>query len=100
MKIEESIHVKFQESNVFVKNVVEINFLGEDMEKVTLKDSPIQEDKPKLDEQDEVQEVEVALIQPLLKDWRYATSHFKKLIIVDLSKGVTTRSKLLSLIHI
>jgi len=30
------------------------------MEKITLGDSPIQEDKPNLDEQDEIQEVEVA----------------------------------------
>ena len=44
------MHVKFEESNAFVKNVIEIDFLGEDMEKVTLKDSPILEDKPKLDE--------------------------------------------------
>jgi len=32
--------------------------------------------------------------QPLLKDWRYATSHPKDLIIGDVSKGVTTRSQL------
>ena len=43
------MHVKFEESNAFVKNVVEINSLGEDMEKITLKDSPISEDKSKLD---------------------------------------------------
>ena len=41
---------------------------GEDMEKVSLKDSPIQEDKPKLDKQGEVQEVEVAPTLPLSKD--------------------------------
>ena len=33
--IEESMHVKFEESNVFVKNVVEIEPLGEDMEGLT-----------------------------------------------------------------
>ena len=43
------MHVKYEESNVFVKNVVEIDSLGEDIEKVTLKDLPIQENKPKLD---------------------------------------------------
>ena len=68
MTIEESIHVKFEESNIFVKNVVKIDFLVEDMEKVTLKDSSIQEDKPKLNKQGEVQAVEVAPTLPLLKD--------------------------------
>jgi len=43
LTIEESIHVKFEEFNAFVKNVVEIDSLGEDMEKITLKDSPIEE---------------------------------------------------------
>ena len=43
------MHVKFKKSNAFIKNVVEIDSLGEDVEKVTWKDSPIQEDKPKLD---------------------------------------------------
>ena len=37
-----------EESGAFVKNVVEIDSLGENMEKVTLKNSPTQEDKPKL----------------------------------------------------
>ena len=37
--IEESIHVKFEESNMFVENVVEIDSLNEDMEKISLKDS-------------------------------------------------------------
>jgi len=31
--------------------------------------------------------------QSLSKDWRYATNHPENLIIVDVSKGVTTRSK-------
>ena len=64
------------------------------MEKVTLKDSPTQEDKSKLDKQGEVQEVEVEPSQSLPKDWRYTTSHPKELIISDVSKGITTRSKL------
>jgi len=59
LTIEESIHVNFEESNAFVKNVVEIDFLGEDMEKISLKDSPMQDDKPKDDEYGEVQDVEV-----------------------------------------
>jgi len=79
------MHVKFEESNAFVKNVVEIDSLGEDKEKVTLKDSP---------GKGKVQDVEVAPIQPLPKDWRYATSHPKELIIGDVSKGITTHSKL------
>ena len=45
LTIEESIHVKFEESNAFVENVVEIDSLGGDMEKISLKDSPIQDDK-------------------------------------------------------
>ena len=36
----------------------------------------------------------MAPTQPHLKDWRYATSHPKKLIISDVSKGRTTRFKL------
>ena len=55
MTIEESIHDKFEESNAFLKNVVEIDSLDEDMERITLKDSPIEEEKPKINEQDEVQ---------------------------------------------
>ena len=45
LTIEESMQVKFEESNAFVKNVVEIDPLGKDMEKISLKDSPIQQDK-------------------------------------------------------
>ena len=48
------MHVKFEKSNAFVKNVVEIDSLGEDMERITLKDSPIKEDEPKIDVQSEV----------------------------------------------
>ena len=64
------------------------------MEKITLKDSPIEEEKLKFDIQGEVQEVEMEPMLPLPKDWRYATSHPKGLIIGDVSKGVSTRSKL------
>jgi len=42
--------------------------LGEDMEKISLKDSLLQEDKSKDDEHGEVQDVEVEPTQPLLKD--------------------------------
>ena len=65
LTIEEFIHVKFEESNAFVKNVVKIDSLREDIEKITLKDSPIEEEKPKIDIQDEVKEVEVEPTQPL-----------------------------------
>jgi len=41
LTIEESIHVKFEESNTLVKNVVNIDSLGKDMEKITLKESPL-----------------------------------------------------------
>ena len=37
LTIKESIHVKFEESNTFVRNVVEIDSLGEDMERITLR---------------------------------------------------------------
>jgi len=42
LTIEESMHVKFGESNSFVKNVVdcEIDFLDEEIEKNSMKDSP------------------------------------------------------------
>ena len=92
MTIKESIHVKFEESNMFVENVVEKDSLGEDMEKMTLKDTPIQDDKPKVDVQSE--EVEVEPPQPLPKDWRFTPHHPNDLIIGDVSKGVTTHSKL------
>ena len=57
-----------------------------------MKDSPIQEDKQ--EPIGEVQKDEVEQSQPLPKDWRYASNHPKDLIIGDVSKGVTTRSKL------
>ena len=44
MTIEESIHIKFEESNALVKNIIKINFLCEDIEKISLKDSPMQEE--------------------------------------------------------
>jgi len=49
LTIEEFIHVKFEESNAFVKNVIDIDSLGKDMEKITLKDSSIEEEKLKID---------------------------------------------------
>ena len=51
-----------------MKNVVEIDSLGEDMKKITLKNSLIEEEKLKTDIQGEVQEVEVEPSQPLPKD--------------------------------
>ena len=44
MTIEESM---LKKSNSLVKNVVEIDSLGEDIEKISLKDSPAQEDEDK-----------------------------------------------------
>ena len=37
-----------------MKNIVEIDSLGEDMKKITLKVSPIKKEKSKIDEQGEV----------------------------------------------
>jgi len=73
------------ESNAFIKNVAEIIFLGENMEKKSFKASSMQEDKSKDDEHGKVQDIEV---EP--------TSHFQRIgvIIGDVSKRVTTRSKL------
>ena len=48
-----------------MKNVVEIDSLGEDIEKITLKDSAIEEEKSKIDIEGEVQEVKVEPTQPL-----------------------------------
>ena len=62
------------------------------MEKIFLKDSPIHEDKQ--EPNGEVQKDEVEPSQPLPKYWRYATNHPKNLIVGDVSKGVTTCSKL------
>ena len=61
-----------------------------------MKDSPVQdeEEKPKNDTNGEVQDVEAKPTQPLPKNWRYATSHHKDLIIGDVSKRVTIRPKL------
>ena len=82
------MHVKFEESNVLVKNVVEIDSLDENMEKISLKNSPLQEDiNPKDDEHGEAQNIEVKLTRPLPKNWRYATNHPKDLILGDVSKG-------------
>ena len=95
MSIEESMHVKFEKSNSFVKNIIENNSLREDMEKISLKGSLIQEDdKLKGDEHGKVQDIEVKPSQSILKDWRYAINNHKDLIIGDVSKGVTTYSKL------
>jgi len=59
LTVEGSMHVKFEESNTLVKNIVEIDFLVEDMKKITLKDSLSQEnDKPKDDEHGEAQDLE------------------------------------------
>ena len=79
---------------MFLENVVEIDSLNEDMEKISLKDSPTLQDMPKGVEEIEVQEVEVETTQPLPKDWRFNPHHPKDLIIGEVSKGVTTRSKL------
>ena len=40
-----------------VTNIIEIDSLGEDMERITLKDSPTHEDKSKVAGESEVQEV-------------------------------------------
>jgi len=70
MTIEESMYVKFEESNSLVKNGVEIESLGEDLEKIFMKDSLIQEEEDKLKDNanDEVQDIKVEPTQPLLKD--------------------------------
>jgi len=61
-----------------------------------MKDLPVQdeEEKHKDDTNGELQDSEVDPIQPLQKDWRYATSHPKDFIIGDVSKRVTTHPKL------
>ena len=64
-----------------------IGSLGEDIEKIFLKDSLMQEDKPKDDEHGEVQDVEVEPTQLLPKDWKFTSNHPKDLIISDASKG-------------
>ena len=40
LTIEEPMHVKFEESNSLEKNIVEIDFLGENFEKNFMKDLP------------------------------------------------------------
>ena len=97
MTIEESIHVKFEEYNLFDKNVVEIDSLDEDLKKVTLEDTPTIGGKPNDDEGSEakVEEAqgnenrtnEVEPTQQLPKDWRYNPHHPKDLVIGEVSKG-------------
>ena len=81
-----------------MKNIVdcEIGSLSEDIEKISMKDSLMQEEEDviKDDANGEVQEDKAEPTQLLSKDWRYATSHPKDLILGDVFKGVTTRSKL------
>ena len=48
MTSEEYVHVKFEESNSLVKNVVETNSLGKDFEKNFMKDSVAQEEKKRM----------------------------------------------------
>ena len=83
------MHVKFVKSNSLVKNVIEIDSLSEDFEKVSMKDSLVQdqEEKPNDDINGVVQDVKVESTQPLPKDWRLSLSHPKDLIIGDVSKG-------------
>ena len=83
--IEESMRVKFEESNSLVKNIIEIEFLDKDFEKIFMKDSPTQEgeDKKKDDTNDEDHNIEVETTQLLPKNWRDATNHPKDLIIGD-----------------
>ena len=71
------MHVKFEESNSLVKNIVdcEIDSLGEDLEKMSM-DSQVQEEKPRDDANGEVQEVEV----------KTNSISFEELEICDLSK--------------
>ena len=70
-----------------MKNVIEIDSLGENMKKITVKDSLIEEEKSKIDVQGEVQEVEVKSTQPLPKEWRFTPHHPKDLILGEVSKG-------------
>ena len=96
------MHVKFEESNSLVKNVVETDSLGENFKKIFMIDLPAQEeddkkedDKKKKDNiNGEDHNIEVEPTQPLPKDWRYAATHLKDFIVGDVSKGVITRSKL------
>jgi len=64
-----SMHIKLEEFNTLVKIILEIDSLGEDMEKLTLKDLPLQEnDKSKDDEHGEAQDVKVEPTQSLSKN--------------------------------
>ena len=77
MTIEESMHVKFEESNPFVKNVVDaqIELTGEELKKIPLMyTSTIKVNQGK-EQIEEVQEEQHEEAQPLHKDSRYASSH-------------------------
>ena len=83
------MHVKFEESNSLVKNIMQIDSLDKNFAKIFMKDSPAQEkdDKKKNDTNGKDHNIEVETIQSLLKDWRYAINHPKDIIIGHVSKG-------------
>ena len=67
-----------------------------DIGKISIKNSPVQEEKQREEPSGEVQEVQedTQATQPLQKDWKYAPSHFKDIILGDVYRGVSTTSKL------
>ena len=67
------------------------------MKRTSLKEVPFQEESKNEESsnkgQEGCQEEEVQPSQPLLRGWKYASSHPMNLIIGEASKGVSIRSK-------
>ena len=89
LSIEESIHVKFEESNPFVKNVVDptFEFVDDGVRKLSIEDNGSQEKKDEVEDEQAVTQDEAP---KLPKDWRFAVDHPKDHIIGEISKGITT----------
>ena len=90
-KVEEPIHVIFDETNRFVPSVDDDDVspdIEDKMEDLYINDKKIESSQQIQEESKDVKNSD------LPKKWKYAKSHPQDLIIGDTSKGITTRSAL------
>ena len=90
-KVEESIHVIFDETNRYVSSVDDDDVILGIEDKI--KDLSINDKKTEPVEQVKEESKDVKM-NDLPKEWKYAKSHPQDLIIGDVSKGISTRSAL------
>ena len=85
LTIEKSMHVKFEKSNPFVKNVLDtqIEIVLEELTNTSIKDTFAEKVDKEKEQNEEVQGQQLEATQQLPKNWRYASSHPKKLIVGD-----------------